>query len=516
MSGLVNAGYQGSNGSFSYLDDNATPFNTEDDQMTTRSNNRFDAWNGLGSLTWRPHAELAVTARGDWLAKHQGTPGLGAIPTLHTRLASVFGLGQLEAVLAARGAARPRIALSGSMDRSVSRFHDPDAELGLGTHDTDDRMRADHLDLELEWARLPWTLGLEAGGTLRREGAELHDAADGFADPPPSRRERRGGMLGLSLRPFSGRLHLHAAERWDRLDDALRSLGAGGVPGARDVSRSLRSPQLGAKLEVGLGLELRTNGSKADRPPDFMELFGNQGMVLGNVALEPERLENWDAGGSWTAPARSRVRATITWDHFESRARNLILYTRTSPSTVKAQNVSAAKVGGEELGVEAGVGPVKVAGSFTWQNAIDAGDVPYWTGKRLPQRPGREGYAQLVWERGALRLGGDVYYLGDNYLDRYNRYWIGTRTLTGAWVSISPRGWPLRLSLEGKNLGDRRAADVSGYPLPSLRRLHALVPTSLDRGPRAGGLLLAATARARHRCRGRHPGVHAHQRLLDR
>src|SRR6185369_15499861 len=150
------------------------------------------------------------------------------------------------------------------------------------------------------------------------------------------------------------------------------------------------------------GFELKANWSKADRPPDFMELFGNQGIVLGNVALEPERIESWDAGASWSVPALEPFAGSLTWAHFESRARDLILYARNSPSTVRAQNVSAARVRGEELEMHARAGALRASATFTWQIARDAGDVPYWTGKRLPQRPGREGYAQLVWQHARL------------------------------------------------------------------------------------------------------------------
>jgi iron complex outermembrane receptor protein len=188
--------------------------------------------------------------------------------------------------------------------------------------------------------------------------------------------------------------------------------------------------------------------------------------VLGNVALEPERVESWDAGATWRAPASWPASAALTWAHFESRGRNLILYTRNSPSTVRAMNVSAARVRGEELELRLGVGPLRASGALTLEDAVDAGDVPYWTGKRLPQRPGREGYAQLSWARGLLSLGTDLHALGDNFLDRYNRYRVASRSLAGAWISVSPQAWPLKLTFEGKNLGDQRASDVAGFPLP--------------------------------------------------
>jgi len=123
-------------------------------------------------------------------------------------------------------------------------------------------------------------------------------------------------------------------------------------------------------------------------------------------------------------------------------------------------------VSGEEFELQLGAGPLRASASLTLEEAIDTGDVPYWTGKRLPQRPGQEGYAQLLWSRGWLGVGADVYALSDNYLDRYNRYRVDQRALAGAWLSLAPSGWPVRVSLEGKNLGDERASDVAGFPLP--------------------------------------------------
>jgi outer membrane receptor protein involved in Fe transport len=62
-------------------------------------------------------------------------------------------------------------------------------------------------------------------------------------------------------------------------------------------------------------------------------------------------------------------------------------------------------------------------------------------------------------------LGGEVEYLGDDYLDRANRQLAPSRTFTGA--SVAWRFMPaLRATFEGRNLGDVHATDVAGFPLP--------------------------------------------------
>jgi iron complex outermembrane receptor protein len=465
VSGLAHLGYQGSAGDFRYLDDNGTPFNLADDATSTRRNNRFDATTGLASVTWRPRDGARLTARADLFGKTQGVPGLGAAQAEGTRLSFRRGLGQLEAEVLGRGA-RPGLTLRAGVDRERTRFQDHDAHLGLGRHDTDDRMAGDHLGVELGWSSWLPGAAFEIGGTLRREEARLHDALSGYADPDPSRRDSRGVSLSFQVRPAGGPLLLHAARRWDALEDRLRSRGGGGAELRTDARRTLDAPQLGARWLAGGGVEVKANWFRAQRPPDFLELFGNQGSVVGNPSLEPERVQGWDGGLSWSGPAGSPVRASATWAHFESRARDLILYGRNSQSSVRAENASRALVRGEELSLRLARGAVGVTGSGTWQTAIDRSDAPAYRGKRLPQRPAREGHVRLDWTGTRLGASADVQMLGDNYLDRYNQQHVNRRAWLGASVSFTPATPPLRLMVEGKNLGDRQAADVAGFPLP--------------------------------------------------
>ncbi len=465
IAGLIHAGYQGSDGDFPYFDDNGTPFNAADDSTSLRVNNRFDALTGLASLSVEPRNGLRITAREDLFRKAQGVPGLGATPARHARWRFLRSLSQLEVASDARRAL-PALRLSGTLSRERSRAQDRTSELGLGRHDTDDRFAGEALALGLAWPRVLRVFSLEATGALREERAALHDAADGFPDPPESERATRGAMLALRLRPLGDRLVIHAARRWDRLADRLRSLGVAGSLKRTDLTRELNAPQLGAWLAGPLGLELKANWARAQRAPDFMELFGNQGSVLGNPALQPEHGENWDAGARWSRAAAGFA-GTLEWAHFESRPEDLILYVRNSQSSVRAANVSRAEIEGEEFSLElrAPAG-LSATGALTLQNALDRGNVPAWRGKRLPQRLEREASGRLDFRRERFRAGAEVLYLGDNYLDRYNKQRAPSRTLIGASLSVVPWGSAPRFTLECKNLGDRRATDVAGFPLP--------------------------------------------------
>jgi len=466
LAAVVHGGVQSSTGDFLFDDDNGTPFNAADDSLSARVNNAFDAWALLGGIGTRAGSPLRLQLRQQLFRKRQGVPGLGVAPALHTRLELERSTTQAE--VGGGGAGHwPAARVLGSLTESRTRFDDPLAELGLGAHDTDDRFSARGVDLGLEWARLPLGFALESGGSLRREEASLADAADAAPDPPASRRDLEGARVGLGWSGFGERVLLRAGRRWDRLDDHLRWTGTGAIPRASDTGRVLDAPQLGARIQAGSGLELSANWSKAERAPDFLELFGNQGSVLGNPALQPERGESWDAGARWTSPRDASFSGTISFAHFESRTEDLILYVRSSPSSVRAMNVARARVRGQEIEASA-AGPLGFSASaaVTLQEAIDRGPVPFWNGMRLPEHPASEVVARLDWSHRGVDAGVSLHHLGDNYLDRVNRQRVARRDLLGASLGWRPTPRAPRLLIEGRNLTDDRAADVGGFPLP--------------------------------------------------
>ena len=470
---LLHAGYQGSAGDYRYLDGNATDYNATDDSMKTRRNDRFDSWSALGSLTWQLRRGLRLRAREELFHKAQGLPGLGADPALSTRLSFLRALSLIEVAREGAGLL-PRATVRLSADRERSRFRDTRlldrGELGMGRHDTDERTGAEGLALSFAWARpAPW-LALECAGSLGRERAAARDVADGLPDPPQSHRLARGVMMGLQLRPRDGRLVLHAARRWDRIEDHLRSTVVGGALSSSDVARVLDSPQLGARFDLGRGLEVRANWARASRAPGFVELFGDQGSVTGNPALRPESAENRDAGAAWRGRI-GRSEGAFEWARFRSDARDLVVFARNSASSMKAQNISHARIRGEEWSARLELPwQLLLTAAWSWQSAINQGPLPaYLVGKRLPGRPSRQSRARLEWRgegRAGLRAGAELEVIGDNLLDPYNLLRVAERRLAGASLSVAPFAAALRLTLEGKNLLDDRAVDVGGFPLP--------------------------------------------------
>ncbi len=466
LDALLHVGHQRSRGDFRYPDDNGTPFNPDDDSLSTRVNNRFAATSLLAGAGWRPAPGWRLAARAETFRKAQGVPGLGAVPALDTRLAHTRALARFEVARAGGGAA-PTARLAAGLGRERTRFRDPGAELGLGRHDSDDRTGSADLTVDFEWRELPRGLSLAAGAAVRGEWARPTDAADGHPDPPPSRRELAGAHAGLQWRPAGERLVLHLAARRDRLRDGIRWVEAGGLPRSSEVRRSLDAPQAGVRVTGPARIELRANTAAARRAPDFLELFGNQGSAAGNPALRPERVRNADLGFAWSgAPARG-LALTVDLTHFESWADDLIVYVRHSQSSVRAENVARARIRGEELSLRLAAARGFAASlGATRLDARDHGPVPHWHGRRLPLRPAAQGFLRLDGRRGRFRAVGDLQYIGADFLDRANLRSVPDRLLAGASLSFEPGVAGLRITVEGRNLGDDRVSDVGGFPLP--------------------------------------------------
>ena len=103
--------------------------------------------------------------------------------------------------------------------------------------------------------------------------------------------------------------------------------------------------------------------------------------------------------------------------------------------------------------------------AWTRQWTKDEGDFPFWRGNQLPGRPGVEFSARLSWLGGPWRPAAELHVVGEHFLDRANLQPVPARTLIDVALGrvLAPG---VQLTLEARNLTDRRVVDFGGYPLP--------------------------------------------------
>lgn len=477
--------YLGSAGDFTYLDDRGTLNTTGDDQIRRRQNNAFNLGDFTGRVGWRPSESLGITLTNDTFAKEQGLPGS---PPLTTRTASLSLLRQLvhlAADLAPPGV--PVTAQAGAWfayDRD--QVSNPDGQGGMPAADTDDRTQVAGGQLLVRGA-----IGAhQVPGLFLALGHEQFASRDALVDPPdaPDRTRLRLTIAGEDeVLLFGDRLSVVPSLRWEAFRDDFpgETSGPGPSEAGGTQTHNYLSPRLGVRADAPLGFTLLGNASRAVRPPNLSELFGNRGFVHGNPNLDAEKAVSWDVGFRRRIPDQGtwlRL-ASVEYAYFDSHIDDLIQLIITSPGVAVPQNIGRARIRGHEVNLRLRLWDrVGLIANYTHQDARDESDDRTYRGKQLPGRPGEEAFVhvEFAWSPEyplPLRVltrawPGQVFfelnYVGDDYLSRFNAPsdHVDSRLLYGAGLRLSLPwvGW--QVAFEGRNLSDDHTEDVLGFPVP--------------------------------------------------
>jgi vitamin B12 transporter len=250
---------------------------------------------------------------------------------------------------------------------------------------------------------------------------------------------------------LSGRFSLHPALRGDVVgSDAALSPA---------LAASWR-PFAGGSLEA---IELHAGAGASFRPPSFSELYLDQGGVIPNPDLRPERAWSADGGVRWRSE-----RLTLSAGAFVSRYRDLITYELNPPFRVKPFNVGEARISGVELQAIAVLPWSLVAeASFSWLDAVNLraiGDAQH----HLAYRPPRRLFARLAHRSDLFEGYAETNLTASMPRNDFDTAFLPAQTLVNAGAGARVAG-PLWIDVEAKNLLDERTyEDLFQYPLPGI------------------------------------------------
>ncbi|MGJ4788961.1 TonB-dependent receptor [Leptospira koniambonensis] len=229
-------------------------------------------------------------------------------------------------------------------------------------------------------------------------------------------------------------------------------------------------------------LEFKSNIARQYRIPSFLELFGEVGTIIANDSLKPERSENGDAGitGKYK---KGELKSNITISYFRKRIKDMILFIPNSQFTLRPENVDSARIDGAEISHKTEYKGWKFLLEYTYQEAINTSPAPYLNGKYLPLRPKHEISGTIAYRGKTWELGFEGVYVGAVFKDRTNEYvnYQPARQIWNAYLTLVLYTSPeeedpnkkgektpkeLLLSIDLRNMGDKRVEDIVGYPLP--------------------------------------------------
>jgi iron complex outermembrane receptor protein len=481
FSGLLSATYLGSEGDFTFEDDNGTLQNSDDDRETKRRNNAFDSAEVLGKLSWALANAGAVTGLTEFFANRQGVPGIGAFQSDDASLRDLRSLSYVRWEQPRLGGTPVDLSSTGSFVFERERYRDVNGEIGLGNVATDNRTYTGALDnlLTSQLGRHALEMRLDVGGQVFSPEDTLAAEPNG----PDQSRIRFDLAAGDTIGFFSDRLLVQPTIRWEHLqDDFSGAVETGGqiTRESRDQSHDLVTPRLGFRVDAAEGVALKANVGRAERAPNFTELFGNRGSILGNPDLDPERGVNADFGFVATrerlGPAR-RLRLEAVG--FVSVVDDLIVLVQNSQRTAIYRNVDRARTVGCEIAAGADLSEhVRLAVNYTYQDARDESGIPARDGNQLPGRPRHDLYHRTEYRRDEGRLFYELSFVAENFLDQANFLVVNARAIhtLGVEADVAALGRrfgqdaiarvPLVATFEVRNFTDNQVEDVAGYPLP--------------------------------------------------
>ncbi len=481
LSGLLSATYLGSAGDFEFEDDNGTLQNPNDDRRTRRRNNAFDSGEMLAKLRQRVGERGALTGLTELYLNGQGVPGIGAFQADDTSLRDLRSLSYLRFEQDRVGGSPVDLGTTGSFVYERERFRDIQGELGVGNVATDNHTYTGALDnhLRAQLGRHALEGRLDVGGQLFAPEDTLAEAPEG----PDQSRIRFGLAAGDTIGLFADRLLAQPSVRWEHLED---DFGGGFESGGqierprRSRSRDLVTPRLGVRVDVRPELALKANVARAERAPNFTELFGNRGSILGNPDLDPESGINADLGlvaaGERLGPL---TRLKLEAVGFAAVVDDQIVLVQNSQRTSIFRNVDRTRTIGAEVAAGADLWEhVRVAVNYTYQDARDESGIPARDGNQLPGRPRHDLYHRTEYRRDEGRLFYELGFLAENFLDQANFLLVNARAThtLGIEADVAALGRrfgsdrlarvPLVATLEVRNFTDNQVEDVAGYPLP--------------------------------------------------
>ena len=461
--GLVN--YRVSRNDFRFWDDNGTEYNAQDDGWARRLNSDFRGLRGLSKIGRNLGASrLQVHSIFDLSSK--GVPGLGNNQSRHTRYDTWRHIA--EAVLfGPLGHGRAGYRLKAHHAREKDEYRDRRGEVGLGRQH--DRNITESLGLRGEVnALLPGQSLLTAFVAARRETFVPDDLLR--PDSRFLRSRRRALAVGTEVEvPLGPRLTFNAGTQAEGLDDRFfdrKNFAPSAVLPSRDNGEILWGHRVGAALDLGADLALKAHNGRYRRAPNFFELFGDRGAVIGNTDLGSEEGHNWDLGVVFRASDEGTGLTLAEVVYYRKRVENLIRFMQNSQRVSRPHNVGRALLGGVETRIEARLLPrLALRGNYAYQRAENRTPFSFERGNDLPNAPRHRLNTHVSFDLGRAELYGEFSRESRHFLDRANLRTVPVRALYNLGGTL-PLVAGISLSWELRNLTDNQVADLWGYPLP--------------------------------------------------
>lgn len=461
--GLVN--YRASRNDFRFWDDNGTEYNAQDDSWARRLNSDFRGVRGLAKIG-RSLGASRLQIHNTFDLSYKGIPGLGNNQSRHTRYDTWRHIAE-AALFGPLGPGRAGYRLKAHLSRDKDEYRDRQGEVGLGRQH--DRNVTESVGLRGEVnVLLPGQSLLTAFVAARREAFAPDDLLRPASRLLRSRRQALAVGTEVAV-PLGPRLTVNAGAQAERLADRFfdrKDFAPSAALPSRDNGAILWGYRVGATLDLGAGWAFKGHNGRYQRAPNFFELFGDRGAVIGNTDLASEEGHHWDWGVVFRGSADGAGLALAEVAYYRKRVDDLIRFVQNSQRVSRPHNLGRALLRGVETRVEARLLPrLALRGNYAYQRTENRTPFSFERGNDLPNAPRHRLYMRVSLDLGRAELYGEFSRESRHFLDRANLRPVPVRALYHVGGRV-PLVAACSLAWELRNLTDNQVADLWGYPLP--------------------------------------------------
>lgn len=382
----IGANYLQSKNNFSYTNDNGTPANPTDDRVEKRQNDGVKHFTALVNWKYQIDHDMDTELRLDISDRNKELPGVSNSPDIQTYVdtRNYNFLGQLNVRQAVYDDLNFNVKFFARQKDEI--YDDSLAQAGFFNQRTESTTRKLGAQLYAEVLKPQQHWKLLSG--ISRETYDTQSSLAIVQSDTNVRRRFEGSAENVSYFDEQ-RLILNLVLRYQYLlDDVARSTDEfGNVTPGFEKTYQFVNPQLGFKYRFSKHTFLTANVGQYNRAPSFLELFGGDGLLLGNVDLKQEQSINTDLGYTytWFKPYSWLHGAEIYGGVFYNRVTDLIVRIYNGQGIGVPENISDAVVRGVEATFK--LMPTKrhtISANLSLIDSVNNSDVAAFQDKRLP------------------------------------------------------------------------------------------------------------------------------------
>ena len=300
---------------------------------------------------------------------------------------------------------------------------------------------------------------------------EVFEFNDEFLNREESKNDRQTLDVSLEYRSFFlyrsliVNLGYRYQEVADSLDYAINTFGDSIEQS--DQKYIVSDPQLGVRYDINSMLSIATNVGRYTRIPAFFELFGDQGLFVGNELLQRETGVNSDVGLTYTFfhPNYWLDDAVIYIGLFHNESDDLIIRNYNGSGAGVSENLASAIINGFEF-------QLKLYPSKHWQfnfnmTLLDSelgSDVGNFNNNSLPGQYGQSYSLYTNYKYHGFNFSLQQNYKRDMYFERGNDH--DGQNIYSADFSVLKRWKKQSVEFQVLNLTDRNHIQFNSRPLP--------------------------------------------------